>query len=524
MRFGEETVPAPSADLADPDEPRPRRRAWIGLDALIAVGLVGLAAVPRYALPLDGFFYDDAWQATAAVRGGPADLATLGQTQPGYALLQMVSVRLFGTGDLVLVAPALIAGALGPAALYLLVVRWMGQARAVAAALAVALLASHTHTAFSGRVKTYTTDVLIVLLVVILVDRLGRRRWTPRTAVAWGLASVALAAFSSFGLILTACAGVVLVLHAQGDRAQRVASVAAQAVVSLILFVVSQLSYSGKGVAAWFADRGGMIGHDDLAGLPLRTLQHLHRVTESYTGGSTLLIGVLTAAALLGLLRLAVTGSHQTAGRFLVLVLSVAVAGSVVGVVPLGGEGYHMARAHMWLFPALAIGMASTAEEVAARLPRQLRPVLGVGLLAVSVPVLVTGVQRDIIYPYAAERATNTLLLGGLATDDVVLVSRLEAFSFALSADEPYDLEPHPDRLVGFAPEFDDPRLVVLYRGTTDQELAAAVEGAQRVRHITMRNAEGPDVLEYKRKLDELGFALVLEEQIGGSIVTTYTR
>jgi hypothetical protein len=418
----------------------------------------------------------------------------------------------------------LIAGALGPAALYLMVVRWMGHRRAVAAALGAALLASHTHTAFSGRVKTYTTDILIVLLVVVLVDRLGGTRWTRRTAVAWGLASVAMAAFSSFGLILTACAGVVLVLHSNGDRFLRVVSVAVQGVVSLILFVVSQSSYSGKGVAAWFADRGGMIGHDDLAELPVRTLKHLHHVTESYTGGSTFVIGVLTVAALLGLLRLAATGSHRTAGRFLVLVLSVAVAGSVVGVVPFGGEGYHMARAHMWLFPVLALGMASTAEEVASRLPRHLRPVMGIALFAVAVPVLVTGVQRDIIYPYAAERATNTVVDDGLGIDDVVLVSRLQAFSVALATDQPYHLESHPDRLVGFAPEFEDPRLVVLYIGITGQELAASVEGAQRVRLITMMNVEGRDVLGYKQLLPRFGFGLASEERIGGAIVTTFTR
>ena len=255
-----------------------------------------------------------------------------------------------------------------------------------------------------------------------------------------------------------------------------------------------------------------------LRGPPGRILTHLHRVTESYTGGPTLVIVVLTLAAFIGLLRLAVAGSHRTAGRFLVLVVSVAVAGSVVGVVPLGGEGYHMARAHMWLFPVLALGMASTAEEVAARLPRQLPPALGIALFAVAVPVLVTGVQRDIIYPYAAERATNTVLDGGLGTDDVVLVSRLQAFSFALAADQPYHLESHPDRLVGFAPEFEDPRLVVLFLGMTDQELAASVEGAQRVRHLTMANAEGQDVLGYKERLSSLGFGVASEERIGGAI------
>ena len=97
MKFEAEAVTEPSADPAEAAEATDRRPpsrlagagGWTWLDALIAVGLVGLAAVPRYALPGDGFFYDDAWQATAAVRGGPADLATLGQTQPGYALLQM---------------------------------------------------------------------------------------------------------------------------------------------------------------------------------------------------------------------------------------------------------------------------------------------------------------------------------------------------------------------------------------------------------------------------------------------------
>ena len=138
--------------------------------------------------------------------------------------------------------------------------------------------------------------------------------------------------------------------------------------------------------------------------------------------------------------------------------------------------------------------------------------------------MLLTGVRRDIIYPPEGAKLAATTVLDGLRTDDVILVSRRQAFSFALASDEPYDLEPHADRLVGFAPAFDDPRLVSLHHGMTTQELAASVEGAQRVRIIHMVNVEDEEARQYGTRLLSLGFAPVESERIGGSIVTTFTR
>jgi hypothetical protein len=83
-------------------------------DALIAVALGAIAFVVRRHVPADGLFYDDAWQAFGAWKGSPSELITVGQTQPGFTAGLMAWTRVFAMGTASLVAPASIAGTLGP--------------------------------------------------------------------------------------------------------------------------------------------------------------------------------------------------------------------------------------------------------------------------------------------------------------------------------------------------------------------------------------------------------------------------
>ena len=83
----------------------------------------------------------------AVSRGGPSDFPMVGQMQPGYTLGLMLWERIFGNGAVSMIAPALIAGAFGPPALYL-VLRHLGYARSISLLLGAALAAASTDILF----------------------------------------------------------------------------------------------------------------------------------------------------------------------------------------------------------------------------------------------------------------------------------------------------------------------------------------------------------------------------------------
>ena len=108
----------------------------------------------------------------------------------------------------------MIAGALGPPALYL-VLRKFGYAVSVSLLLGAALTVCETAIVYSGHVKSYTADVLVILLLCVVLPWLARQQWRVRTAVVWTVGSIVLASFSPFTLLAVIAAAAILVLHAQ---------------------------------------------------------------------------------------------------------------------------------------------------------------------------------------------------------------------------------------------------------------------------------------------------------------------
>ena len=78
---------------------------------------------------------------------------------------------------------------------------------------------------YSGPLKVYTSEVLVVLLLTVGVPSLARRSWNTTTAVAWFVGSMVLAWFSSFAMVATVAAAIVLVLHPRNDLRLRLAAV-----------------------------------------------------------------------------------------------------------------------------------------------------------------------------------------------------------------------------------------------------------------------------------------------------------
>ena len=340
-------------------------------DLLIAIALGALAFLLRLNFPTDGLFHDDAWQVLGVSNGTFSDFPMVGQAQPGFTFALMVWERLFGSGTTSMLTPALIAGALGPPALYL-ALRHFGYARSIATLLGAMLTVAATHILFSNRVKTYTADVLVVLLFAVLLPPLARRRWSTRFGVLWFAGSVLAASFSSFALLASVSAGLILVLHAHGDRRVRVVAVAAQCAALVGYLLVVERTYSSRALRGFWSGKDAFISFSaNPITLLDEILDHGLRVTQVFPGGGRAWEWVFLVVAVVGLIASARRGPRRLPARFLGLTAALAFAGAVIHRVPFGpqtsGDG---GRVTLWLVPVLAFGIAAVLEFVRRRAAR----------------------------------------------------------------------------------------------------------------------------------------------------------
>jgi hypothetical protein len=471
---GTETLPRthPQADA------RGRRIGTWMPDVLVAVALGGIAFVVRQHVPGDGLFYDDAWQAFGAWKGSFSEVISVGLTQPGYTAGLMAWTRLFGTSTTSLVTPALIAGTLGPPALYA-GLRWFGFSRAVALFAGAALSSAPVHIEYSYHVKTYTADVLILLGLALAVWKLAPWHWRTATAVAWCIGSVAVGSFSSIALVATCVAGLVLVLHASGDRKLRTVAVAVQLGVLAVLFVASSHTYNDDRIRGFFAPRGGFIDFDpNPVTFGREVFDHFWHVADVFPGGRPTLSLVV---AIPGLVVAARRGRLAVPARFLALMLVVAAAGSVVKLIPFGPPR-GIGRVSLWLVPVITLGLCTALEFVRRRIGASvpLRRGFDAIVCIAAVVVLVSAFGTDHRYPAGARSAIREVM-DEAGPGDAVVVTWPTRYSFALYADTPVDVRFTPERQVGFLPAFGDGRVHQHDFDTRPGEFDEFVAGADRV-------------------------------------------
>jgi hypothetical protein len=480
------------------DTPRGSHRDAVLVDALIALVLGAVAAAVRWHVPADGLFYDDAWQAFGAWKGSLSEIITVGQTQPGFTAGLMVWTRLFGMSTASLVTPALIAGALGPPALYL-GLRRFGYARSVAFLVGAALSSAQLHIIYSYHVKTYNFDVLIVLGLALTVWYLARQHWETSTAVAWFVGSTAVGSFSSIALIATGVAGLILVLHSFGDRKRRMAAVAAQAVVALTLFAASSRTYSQARIRGFFAAREGYIDFDpNPITFGREVFNHFWHVADVFPGGVPALALALAGVGLVGA---AWRGPLAVPARFLGLMVVVAVGGGVLELIPFGPPRAN-GRVSLWLVPVMALGLCAALELFRRRVVA--RTALRVGFDAVvciaAVLVLISSFGADHPYPAGARSAIRQVMAEA-GPDDAIVMTNWTSFSFALYAGTRVGLRPTPERSIGFLPTFADQQLHRHDPATTPEQFDAFVEDVDRV-YLVHANVFGLGMGDYLFKLN----------------------
>jgi hypothetical protein len=464
------------------DEPR-AARWWYAPDACVLVVLVVVALLVRWhGLPTNGVWLDDAVTVTS-LKAPLSELLTVGFDHPGFTAGLMAWSRITGGSDATLAYPVLVAGALGPGLLYL-ALRWLGYARSIGVLLGAALVAAQTDIVYSGRIKTYTIDVLIVLGLALVIPRLARMRWRWQTGVVWFVAAILVASFSGFALLAVAAAGIVFILHPRSDFRFRAFAVGAQEVVHLGFLLAAfggQYSYNNASLDNQWRQKWNAFVDFHLN--PVRFIEdavrHLGRVAEVYPGGPGWFAVLCGVIALVGLLIASFRGREALRARYLLVVLALAFAGSVLGKFPFGPEQLNPlvpgGRVSIWLVPVIAIGLAVVLDRVRGHGPATLRRVgfdasaylAGVIVLALAIGGTSYG------YPFPGAKPAAAFAESSLGRHDVLLMP-FHA-DFVLASESSFPLTLHPKI------EFSDPRLHLIGLQAVSGEVSKDVENASRV-------------------------------------------
>src|SRR5215470_587313 len=204
-------------------------------DVAWCIGLTLLGALLRArALSPPSLWRDDAWQALVVRVDSWGDVARMGQSAPGFSVLLKLWLSLTGFSSIAAQALPFAAG-VAAAPLAYLVARRIGLDTAGAAAAGITLAVSRRHAIFSTRVKPFTLDADVTLLLIYLgflvLARPGRvSRWAMLVGV--GMFAAVLSASTLPVVLATAMVALVAAV-----RRGCGAALAGAALCTLTLFV-----------------------------------------------------------------------------------------------------------------------------------------------------------------------------------------------------------------------------------------------------------------------------------------------
>jgi hypothetical protein len=443
---------------------RARSQAKFGrLDVLAIVGLFAAAVIARRnVLPHDGLFGDDAWQALGAAKGSVGNFITVGFSAPGFTAALMVWHRVIGAPEK-MADLAFAAGVLTPAVVYV-VLRRFGYERSICLLVGAAIASESMNIEYSGRVKSYVIDALVVLAFAALLPRIVRVHFGRREATLWIVGSFAVGIFSPFALVAAVVAGIILLLRPAGDRAMRVVAVGGQGVLALALSLAVSRTYNARSLELWWKrNYDGIVGFDLQ---PLRFVSsivtHLRRAAAVFSGGPAWWATLILVVALVALAVDAVVrrgSARALRAQYLLLLILVVVAASVASVLPLGPTAAGM-RLSVWLVPIFAIGIASALQQ--ARTAVSGRHLARIGFDAVAIVVsalLVVGASNGgPKYPLSGSRSATRFVERQLSGNDAVFIENDGGvYPYAVASHLHIVLVPHHAK-VAFKPEIRDPR------------------------------------------------------------------
>lgn len=481
-------------DARGVEDERPLRvRGWSVVDLAAALALVvGAVLARRHVLPHDGLFGDDAWQVFGAVHASPSNFVTVGFSGLGFTAVLSVW-HTIARGPESLADVAFTAGVLGPAVFYG-ALRRFGNRRSISLLIGNALAAERLNIVYSGRVKSYVVDALVVLGVAAVIPRLARQQWTWPVTLAWTCGAVFVGLFSPFALLAAFVAGVLLVMRPCHDVGYRCFGVALQGIVYGILSLAVRRTYDVTLLQQWWQRTydGFIVSHGQPFGIVTQTFIHLRRVAATFSGGPPWWAAVCLVASI-GALLIDTAGRDRSPrtlrAQYLVLLLLAALVGGLTKVLPFGPTADGM-RLSLWLVPVFAIGTARALTrlcDAAAR--RRLGTVVFDGLAVLAALVVVINAATDSPrYPQSGAQSATNFIEARLAPTSVVFVEHVNGiYPYAVATHLPVAVRPERAK-VAFFPQFDDPRIHSLaFTGPSGTDMLLTAPPDHRDQHNIAR-------------------------------------
>ena len=443
-------------------------RWWVAVDLAVVIGLVVIGyLVRRDGLPVDGLFFDDAWVVAGAVHGRVGELFMVGSAHPGFTLLLKAWGQIGGGGLRTFAYPALFVGIAGAPLLYL-GLRRLRFARSICLLMAAVLVVSDVHILYSGRVKSYTFDTALVIVIIAALPALARATWRWPLAVGWVLAAVVAGTFSGYLLLATAVAMIVLVLHAGSDRAVRVGALAVQGLLQLGLYLAERRTTDLDEIERSMEDLyDGHLSLDRNPGQSVEEIfKHLDRIADVYPGGSGRWLSVVAVVAIGGLVASALSRRRRDealVARYCLLLIVIAFVGGLLHRFPFGPAtrnalslaGSTGGRHVLWMVPAIAVGLALVLRRALDALGSDLRRLFDGLLVVLALAVVIQ--QYDPARPYLqpGSASATAYIDSHVRPDDAVIVLDERVYLFAVSTDAPFRLRPTPEHMIGFTPSFE---------------------------------------------------------------------
>jgi len=420
-------------------------------DVAWCIGLTLLAALLRVsALSPPSLWRDDAWQALVVRVDSWGDVARMGQSAPGFSVLLKLWLSLTGFSSMAAQTLPFAAG-VAAAPLAYLVARWIGLDTAGAAAAGVALAVSRRHAIFSTRVKPFTLDADVTLLMIflgflVLAQPSRTGRWVMLVGV--GMLATVLSA-STLPVVL----GIALVASVAAVRRGSGTALAGAALCTLMLFVGMwwavwlRTEASNQWLREFWADSFMPLDRG-VAAAARFTLGHTWQVL---TGVSAAIPGDVTAV--LVVLGAVVLARHDR--QLIALVLSgpaLAVVAATLQLAPYGGG-----RTDIYLYPCFALALGGLFDGLSRRLS-------GVGrsiALAFLFALLFVGIKVR-SYPDADIRGIVDIVQSEARTGDAIVVYPQDGYAYALYSRFPVRMIRSDFSMTGFTTAVDHPGVVTL--------------------------------------------------------------
>lgn len=477
------------------------------VDAAVCAVLTIASALLRLSpMGPSSLWVDDAWQALVGKVGSLADVWHIGLTAKGFSLVLSAWLHIFGLSSWSAQALPFLLGVAAPPLLYA-VARRFGLSRVSALLAAGLLLVSPGHMTYSSRVKVYTTDALLALLLLDRGHRLLTRPFDGRRWIGLSVACV-ISLFISSGVAPVAAAAVgagVLAAFLERRVIPRVAVVciAGLGAFAAVWWVAIIRPAINPALHDYWNYRYIFFNH----GLSQGLTDSVSRVTAVSFGFSSL-PKVLTTVLLVGA-ACVVLLRRPAVGVLLVAPTALAYLLAVLQVAPLGD------RTDIYLYPSLALLAAIAFQELPFT-----RPEFAVTAAAVLAVAVAATLPRPDPYQQEDMRPLAADLRSQLQPGDAVIVYTDAQYALAYYSPWAFQVRPTDLRAQAFNVLFTNAPGTVDVLAPTDlagylRQLRGDLQGHRRVWFIVSHPSA--DVAALQQDFARLGDTAVETVQRPGA-------